>query len=95
MRVRRCAYHLAQAFFGLRPEDKDIVLEQIFTLMYYIGFSYRDAYRLPIFQRKWFIQRVIQEIKNTNSSKAHSTAEENTLKGKMRSQAPANLRRFT
>lgn len=86
---------MAQAFFGLKPEDKDLILEQIFTLMYYVGFSYRDAYRLPIFQRKWFIERVIREIKETNSSKAHSSAEENTLRGKMRSQAPANLRRFT
>ena len=83
------------AFFGLRPSDKDIVLEQIFNLMYYIGFSYRDAYRLPIYQRRWFIERVVQEIKNTNSSKGHKSAEENALTGKMRTQSPANLRRFS
>lgn len=63
--------------------------------MYYIGFSYRDAYRLPIYQRKWFIERVVQEIKNTNSSKGHKSAEENALTGKMRTQSPANLRRFS
>ena len=95
MKVRRCAYHLAQAFFGLSPNDKDFILEQIFNLMYYIGFSYRDAYRLPVYQRKWFIERVIQEIKSTNSSKGHRSAEENAMSGKMRSQSPANLRRFT
>ena len=83
------------AFFGLRPSDKDIILEQIFSLMYYVGFSYRDAYRLPIYQRKWFIERVVQEIKNTNSSKGHKSAEENALTGKMRTQSPANLRRFS
>lgn len=83
------------AFFGLRPSDKDIILEQIFNLMYYIGFSYRDAYRLPIYQRRWFIERVVQEIKNTNSSKGHKSAEENALTGKMRTQSPANLRRFS
>tara|TARA_Y100000592_G_scaffold32268_1_gene51290 strand:- start:288 stop:479 length:192 start_codon:yes stop_codon:yes gene_type:complete len=63
--------------------------------MYYIGFSYRDAYRLPVFQRKWFIKRVVEEIKNTNSSKGHKSSEENAISGKMRSQTPANLRRFT
>ena len=83
------------AFFGLTPSDKDIILEQIFNLMYYIVFSYRDAYRLPIYQRKWFIERVIQEIKNTNTSKGHKSAEENALTGKMRTQSPANLRRFS
>lgn len=86
---------MAQAFFGLTPNDKEFILEQIFNLMYYIGFSYRDAYRLPIFQRKWFIERVVQEIKNTNSSKAHTSSEDNALRGKMRTQSPANLRRFT
>ena len=86
---------MALAFFGLTPNDKELILEQIFNLMYYIGFSYRDAYRLPIFQRKWFIERVVQEIKNTNSSKAHASTEDNALRGKMRTQSPANLRRFT
>ena len=83
------------AFFGLTPNDKEFILEQIFNLMYYVGFSYRDAYRLPVFQRKWFIERVIQEIKSTNSSKSHASQEENALRGKMRTQSPANLRRFT
>jgi len=95
MKVRRCAFPSAQAFFGLTPNDKDFILEQIFVLMYYIGFSYRDAYRLPVFQRKWFIQRVVQEIKNSNTSKGHTSAEQNALSGKMRTQSPANLRRFT
>tara|TARA_Y100001972_G_C7662877_1_gene334600 strand:+ start:952 stop:1143 length:192 start_codon:yes stop_codon:yes gene_type:complete len=63
--------------------------------MYYIGFSYRDAYRLPVYQRKWFIERVVQEIKSTNSSKGHNSNNQSEYSGKMRSQTPANLRRFT
>tara|TARA_Y100001949_G_C15785258_1_gene242457 strand:- start:336 stop:593 length:258 start_codon:yes stop_codon:yes gene_type:complete len=83
------------AFFGLTPNNKDFILEQIFNLMYYIGFSYRDAYRLPVYQRKWFIERVVQEIKSTNSSKGHNSNNQSEYSGKMRSQTPANLRRFT
>lgn len=38
------------------------MLDEIFTLMYYLGFSYCDSYQLPIFKRKWFIKRFIKEV---------------------------------
>ena len=30
--------------------------------MYYQGFSYRDAYSLPVWQRVWFIERINKEL---------------------------------
>jgi hypothetical protein len=39
-----------------------IIWDEIFHLIYYMGFTFQDAYRLPIQQRRWFIQRFVKEI---------------------------------
>jgi hypothetical protein len=89
-------------FFGLTPSDKEIFLQQIFNLMYYMGFSYKDAYNLPIWQRIWFIERTNKELKAANdqgsdaSRAAHANSPEHrALQGRARENVPANLRRFT
>ena len=90
---------MVAGFFGLSPEDKKIFLDQVFTLMYYVGFSYTDAMRLPVWQRVWFIERTVEEFKKSNNEQsraAHSnTPDARAMMGKARSQVPANLRRFT
>ncbi len=70
--------------------------------MYYMGFTYAEAYALPIWQRAWFIQRINQEFEKTNkngeaaSRAAHAnTADQRALMGRHRAQVPAKLRRFT
>jgi len=66
--------------------------------MYYMGFTYREAYDLPIWQRKWFIDRIQQEITNTQNSRAatDNSADQRALRGVHRQNAvPAKLRRFT
>lgn len=68
-----------------------------------MGFTYTECYKLPVWQRKWFIQRLNDEIKRTNegenqagSRAAHqNTADTRALMGRYRSQVPAKLRRFT
>lgn len=79
-------------------------MEQIFSLMYYVGFTYRECYNIPIWQRIWFIQRLNEEIKkNTNKegeapptrAAHHNTAQMREMMGRYRGQVPANLRRFT
>jgi hypothetical protein len=64
-------------FFGLNPEDKDLYLEQIFILVYHLGFTYNDAYKLPVWERVWFIQRLKKEFETAkeNNSKATSNAQ--------------------
>jgi hypothetical protein len=49
-------------FFGLTPENRDVILEQIFVLMQHLNFSYRDAYSLPVWQRSWFIGKLRENI---------------------------------
>ena len=43
-------------------------MEHIFLLMYYQGFSYQDAYRLPVWQRIWFIERINKEIEKMQTT---------------------------
>lgn len=66
--------------------------------MYYMGFSYSEVMSLPIWQRIWFVDRMMEEIKNSGgqSKAAHSNAADSrAMSGKARAQVPANLRRFT
>ena len=89
-------------FFGLTPTDKQIFLEHIFLLMYYMGFTYVEAYNLPIWQRMWFLDRINKEIKQANEKQSGSSRaahgnnpEARAMMGRARSQVPSKLRRFT
>jgi hypothetical protein len=89
---------LALAFFGLTPNDKQIFLEPTFTLMYYMGFTYGECINLPVWQREWFIERLVKEMDRANgqSRAAHSNdAASRAMSGHHRDQTPAKLRRFT
>lgn len=66
--------------------------------MYYMGFSYNEAMSLPVWQRVWFIERMMEEIKraNGNNRSAHDNAADSRyFKGNHRTSPPAKLRRFT
>ena len=71
--------------------------------MYYMGFSYVEAYNIPVWQRRWFIQRLNKEFQKARdnnapvqSKAAHTnTADTRALMGNQRQQVPAKLRRFT
>ena len=67
-----------------------------------MGFSYRESYTLPIWQRIWFIERINEEFKraaeaNSNVSRAahHNTPDQRMMAGRSRANVPANQRRFT
>lgn len=76
-------------------------MEQIWALMYYMGFTYQDAYTLPIWKRHWFIERTIKEIKGDEDSDpsptkgAHQNSPEQRAFMGLRPDAPARLRRFS
>ena len=74
-------------------------------MMYYVGFTYRECYNIPVWQRRWFIDRLNKEIKrykeaNDGETPPTRAAHQNTpdvraMMGRHRSMVPANLRRFT
>ena len=69
-----------------------------------MGFSYAEAYRLPVWQRHWFVDRLKREFKDASESNdgeyTHTRAAHNNdpqtraLMG-LRPNTPAKLRRFT
>jgi hypothetical protein len=70
--------------------------------MYYMGFSYIEAYNLAIWQRMWFLDRINKEIKQANdkqggnSRAAHANSSEaRAMMGRSRPSVPSKLRRFT
>ena len=91
------------AFFGLRPENKaDIILEPIFLLMYYAGFTYKEAYNMPVSYKRWFIDRISRELSRTSedghtrSRALHDNPPDvRALTGHARAESPSRLRRFT
>ncbi len=102
MNIRRSRSHWELRFFGLTPTDKEVFLDPIFTLMYYVGFTFDEAYRLPIWQRRWFIERTSKEFKRSSetgdgsSRAAHAnSAEQRSMLGRARQDPPARLRRFS
>lgn len=68
-----------------------------------MGFTYVEAYNIPVWQRNWFIRRINKEFSKAaeknqpaQSRAAHTNnAETRALMGNHRQQVPANLRRFT
>jgi len=52
-------FQLQPTFFGLSNEYLENVYDQIFTLQYYSGWSFTEAYNLPIKLREWFVKKIV------------------------------------
>ncbi len=64
---------MAWAFFGLSENNKEYVYEEIFQLIHYGSWSFREAFNLPVLIRKWFIQRIAAEKKREMEARSQST----------------------
>ena len=99
----RLSYLWVLAFFGLTPNDKEYILEQTFILMYYMGFTYQDTRNIPVWKRKWFIDRLKKEFESakenntqTYSKASHmNTSEQKMFRGSFRESSPSRLNRPT
>ncbi len=63
-----------------------------------MGFSFQECYRLPIWQRNWFMTRLNKEIEKAQGASKSPTSNDpqtRSLQGRSREQVPARLRRFT
>tara|TARA_R100001509_G_scaffold94244_1_gene54507 strand:+ start:4010 stop:4213 length:204 start_codon:yes stop_codon:yes gene_type:complete len=50
-------------FFGLDDDYIKNVYEEFFLMKYHGGWSFIEAYNLPIVIRRWFLERLVKEIK--------------------------------
>ena len=103
MKKVRLSYQWGLRFFGLTPNDQGYLLEQAFTLMYYMGFTYQDTRNIPVWKRSWFVNRLIKEFENAreNNSQQYSkashmnTPEQKMFRGSFRESSPSRLNRPT
>ena len=58
--------------FGLPPEHAPQLYEQFFLMKYHGGWSFTEADNLPVKLRRWFLERLSEEIKKENE--AHKSA---------------------
>jgi len=65
---RTWRFRFQQTSFGLSDEYQLNVYEQFFYLKYYGGFSLLETYNLPIALRKWFIDKLINQLKDENDA---------------------------
>ena len=49
---------MGQTFFGLTDKYTEASYEQFFLLMHFGGWSFIEAYNLPIGLRNWFVKRL-------------------------------------
>jgi hypothetical protein len=55
---------LAQTFFGLSSKYMEQVYEQFFLLKYHGGWSFIEAYNLPVGLRHWFVKRLGKQFED-------------------------------
>jgi hypothetical protein len=61
-------YQLGLTFFGLTPEYKKIILDEIFSLCYHSqgGFTHDEAYNMPIRYRRYYLQKLVETHEKQN-----------------------------
>jgi hypothetical protein len=59
---KKWRFRSTRTFFGLTDEYVENVYEQFFFLKYTGGWSFTEAYSLPIGLRTWFVQRLIKQL---------------------------------
>jgi len=53
-----------RTFFGLTDDYMENVYEQFFFLKYSGGWSFSEAYNLPVGLRTWFVERLIKQLED-------------------------------
>tara|TARA_R110002012_G_scaffold243845_1_gene418522 strand:+ start:403 stop:618 length:216 start_codon:yes stop_codon:yes gene_type:complete len=61
-----------RTFFGLSDEYAESIYEEFFNLKYYGGWSFFEAYNLPIVLRRWFLRRLVKQ--KEKEAKSHEDA---------------------
>jgi hypothetical protein len=59
---KKWRFRFQRISFGLTEEYMENIYEQFFFLKYSGGWSFSEAYNLPVGLRKWFVQRLIKQL---------------------------------
>lgn len=63
---------MARTFFGLTDKYMEAVYEQFFVLKHHGGWSFTEAYNLPVGLRNWFVKRLQKHFED--EKKAYNKA---------------------
>ncbi len=63
MKQNRWRCRLRRTFFGLSDKYIENVYEEVFVMKYYGGWSFTEAYNLPVTVRRWFLEKLINQMK--------------------------------
>ena len=65
-------FHLLPRFFGLNDAYIGQVYEMFFFMKYHGGWSFTEAYNLPVKIRNWFAKRLLKQIEDERSQQEKS-----------------------
>jgi len=74
----KSTFPLQPTFFGLTDEYSENIYEQIFFLKYYGGWSFTEAYNLPIKLREWFVNRLSKQKEDEAEAMKEGTGNNKT-----------------
>jgi phosphoribosylformylglycinamidine (FGAM) synthase-like amidotransferase family enzyme len=57
---------LGLSFFGLSSEVKQYILDEFYYLVKFGGFSYSDLMVMPVYERKFFMNKLTKEYEKKN-----------------------------
>jgi len=57
-----------------------MVYEELFALKHHGGWSFFEAYNLPILLRRWFVQRLVEEFEKESQEYAKSSSKKSPQK---------------
>ena len=78
---RKWRFRLRRTFFGLTDEYMENVYEHFFYLQYTGGWSFIEAYNLPVGLRTWFVKRLSKQIEAENDQHNNSSSGESNSPG--------------
>lgn len=80
---RRWILELIPTFFGLSPNYKPILHNQIFELVYYGkgGFNWNDIYNMPVWLRNFYYKKIDETL--TKQKKAQEAKTQSVKKPKI------------
>ena len=69
-------FRLRRTFFGLSDKYMEQVYDQFFLLKYHGGWSFIEAYNLPVGLRTWFLKRLARQFEKEKEE--HEKAQKNS-----------------
>ncbi len=86
-------FRLLRTFFGLTDEYMENIYEQFFFLKYSGGWSFSEAYNLPVGLRKWFVERLIRQLETEKEAmdKISSSSRTQTLSAQNQPPPPPQM----